>query len=287
MTLDGNLTSGPGTNNTFISYTYDARNRLVGTLSTASVTYRYDPAGHRTAITNGASVTTFVINPNAALSQVLMRIKPGVTNYYIYGLGLLYEITETASSTTTLTYHYDYRGSTIALTDGTGNVTDRAEYSAYGSLTYRSGTSDTPFWFNGRYGVQTDANGLLCMRARYYNPYLCRFLNPDPLGFGGGLNWYAYADGNPVSCLIPLDWERRKRIGLVEGGCVPIGCLLGRAGTSGMEQRVRVGAARQLWDGRGIYCANGRRTIVVCGNVWSIRRRDASDADDTNCLEPA
>jgi len=41
-------------------------------------------------------------------------------------------------------------------------------------------------------------------RARYYNPYICRFQNPDPLGFGGGLNFYAYANGNPVSYLDPF-----------------------------------------------------------------------------------
>jgi len=96
-------------------------------------------------------------------------------------------------------YHYDCRGSTIALTDGNGNVTDRIEYSAYATLTYRAGTNDTPFLFNGRYGVQTDPNGLLYMRARYYNPFLCRFLNPDPSGFKGGLNFYAAFNGNPVS----------------------------------------------------------------------------------------
>jgi len=31
-----------------------------------------------------------------------------------------------------------------------------------------------------------------------------KFLNPDPLGFGGGLNFYAYANGNPVSYLDPF-----------------------------------------------------------------------------------
>ncbi|MDW8382792.1 MAG: RHS repeat-associated core domain-containing protein, partial [Verrucomicrobiota bacterium] len=62
----------------------------------------------------------------------------------------------------------------------------------------------TPFLFNGRYGVQTDPNGLLYMRARYYNPYICRFINPDPIGFSGGLNWYAYADGNPVTYVDPV-----------------------------------------------------------------------------------
>jgi len=122
----------------------------------------------------------------------------------LYGAGLLYQITETATTSSTLTYHYDFRGSTIALTDDNGRVTDRIEYSPYGLTTYRAGTNDTPFLFNGRYGVQTDPNGLLYMRARYYNPLLCRFLNPDPSGFGGGLNQYAYANGDPVSLVDPF-----------------------------------------------------------------------------------
>jgi uncharacterized protein RhaS with RHS repeats len=50
----------------------------------------------------------------------------------------------------------------------------------------------------------TDANGLYYMRARYYNPYLKRFINADPAGMAGGMNWYAYADGNPISLLDPF-----------------------------------------------------------------------------------
>src|SRR5207249_1789275 len=129
--LDGNMTWGPGANGVFTNYTYDARNRL---LAIGNLQYGYDPAGNRTSLTNASNTTRFVVNPNAPLSQVLMRTKPGVTNYYIYGLGLLYEITETATSTNTLTYHYDLRGSTIAITDSTGAIRERFEYSAYGSL---------------------------------------------------------------------------------------------------------------------------------------------------------
>lgn len=206
---DGNLTWGPLTNNTFASYDYDARNRLLGA---GGVSYGYDPAGNRTSFTNGTNVVRFVINPNAALSQTLMRVLGGVTNYYIYGLGLLYEINETSTSTNTATYHYDYRGSTVALTDGNGVFADRIEYSPYGSTTYRSGTNDTPFLYNGRYGVQTEPNGLLYMRARFYNPYLCRFINADPAGFYSGLNYYSYANGNPVSMMDPFG------LGAVESG---------------------------------------------------------------------
>ena len=63
------------------------------------ITYGYDLAGNRTSLTNGSSVTTFVLNPQS--SQVLMRIKNSTTNYYIYGRGLVYEIDETSMRTNT------------------------------------------------------------------------------------------------------------------------------------------------------------------------------------------
>jgi RHS repeat-associated protein len=191
---DGNLTYGPGTNSAFGTYIYDPRNELT---SAGGLGYGYDPAGNRTSMTSGSTNTVFVVDPQT--SQVLMRITGSVTNYYIYGGGLLYEVDQTASATTLAYYHSDVRGSTIALTDGTGNPTDQFEYSPYGMMTYHAGTNNTPFLYNGQFGVQTDPNGLLYMRARYYNPYICRFLNADPSGFGGGLNFYLFCNGNPIS----------------------------------------------------------------------------------------
>jgi hypothetical protein len=35
-------------------------------------------------------------------------------------------------------------------------------------------------------------------RARYYDPKIGRFISEDPIGFRGGANFYAYAQGNPV-----------------------------------------------------------------------------------------
>ena len=196
---DGNLTYGPLTNNTFGTYTYDARNELT---TAGGLSYGYDPAGNRTSLNNGTDTAVYVIDPKT--SQLLMRIKAGITNYYVYGVGLLYESDETATSIKTAFYHYDCRGSTVALADINGNPTDLIEYSPYGMMTYRTNApgitpSDTPFLYNGQFGVQTDPNGLLYMRARYYNPYISRFLNPDPSGFSGGLNFYLFCNGNPIS----------------------------------------------------------------------------------------
>jgi RHS repeat-associated protein len=195
---DGNMTSGPLMNDTPVGYGYDARNRLT---SAGGLTYGYDSEGNRTGITQSGQTTRFVID-STGLPKVLVRIKPDNTRtYYIYGQGLMYQMDDAGNM---LTYHADSRGSTVAITDGTGTVTDRVEYNTYGLITSRTGTSDTPFLFNGRFGVMTDANGLYYMRARFYNPYIKRFVNPDPSGFGGGLNFYAYANGNPVSYLDPF-----------------------------------------------------------------------------------
>ena len=198
---NGNLIYGPLTNNTFASYSYDARNRLTGA---GGIAYTYDPLGNRVALTNNSITTEFVVNPNTALSQVLMRIRSGVTNYYVYGAGLLYEVTPTGGTNKILTYHHDYRGSTVAITDTNGAVTDQINYSPYGNITSRNGTNDTPFLFNGLYGIMTDPNGLLNMRARFYNTTICRFLNPDPSGFKGGDNFYCYANGDPISLIDPF-----------------------------------------------------------------------------------
>jgi len=167
----GILTYGSGANNTFETYTYDPRNRLT---NAGGITYGYDPANNRTSLTNGSSVSVYVIDRHT--SQLLMRITGGVTNYCVYGGGLLYEIDETATTTSLAFYHFDSRGSTAVLTDVNGNPTDGIEYSPYGTTTYRFGTNSTPFLYNGQFGVQTDPNGLLYMRARYYNPYISRFL---------------------------------------------------------------------------------------------------------------
>ncbi len=123
---------------------------------------------------------------------------------YVYGIGLIGE--ETSGSFKT--YHFDYRGSTAAITDINGNVTDSFEYDTYGNLVSRTGTSVVIFLYNGRDGVVTDSNGLIYMRARYYSPELRRFINADiiagEISNAVTLNRYAYANGNPVSNIDPF-----------------------------------------------------------------------------------
>ncbi len=128
----------------------------------------------------------------------------GVTTKYVYGHGLIGEEVNNSFKT----YHFDLRGSTVAITNASGVITDTFVYDTYGKLLSRTGTSDVIFGFNGRDGVMTDSNGLLYMRARYYNPQMCRFINADvvagSISNGITLNRFAYANGNPVSFVDPF-----------------------------------------------------------------------------------
>jgi RHS repeat-associated protein len=193
---DGNMTTGvlEGAAETFI---YDSRNRLE---QAGTTIYTYDSEDRRISKTEGGVTTNYMHDPHAPLSRLLQKTKDGVTTYYVYAGGqLLYE--EIGGQITA--YHFDSRGSTLAMSDSTGTVINRITYGAYGEIVATMTTPTTPFLYNGAYGVQTDENGLLHMRARYYSTELRRFLNADPIGFGGGMNWYAYANGNPLMFIDP------------------------------------------------------------------------------------
>ena len=55
--------------------------------------------------------------------------------------------------------------------------------------------------FTGRrFDIET---GLYYYRARYYNPHIGRFMQTDPVGYGNGMNWYAYCGNNPLNFADP------------------------------------------------------------------------------------
>lgn len=180
-------------------FSYDSRNRLK---VAGGSTYRYNPDGLRIA-TTGTGAATCVVDPSGA-GNVLSRTVGATTTRYVWGLGLLYEVTNGIPRY----YHADQVGSTVALTDASGNVTGELRYTPFGELIASSGDTNIPFRYNGASGVETDANGLLYMRARYYHPALMRFINADPIRFGGGMNWYAFAGNNPMGYLDPTGTER-------------------------------------------------------------------------------
>ena len=204
---DGNMTSGPiteGGNNAALEF--NARGQLMGT---GDVAYAYDLENTRTIVMHydKNKILTqyrYVYNRVGNVPEVLMRVKltnmTSQSTYYVYGAGLAYEVKITPDGQEAVRYyHYDQVGSTVAMTDSAQAITDRFHYDPWGYVLHSIGDSDTPFQFVGAYGIQTDPNGLINMRARYYNPVTKSFISQDPSGFDGGLNWYLYANGNPFT----------------------------------------------------------------------------------------
>lgn len=213
---DGNMINGAMSN-----FTFDARNRLI---NAGDVSYIYDAENNRVGVKEGSNRTDYVVNPHAGLSQVLVKMGPdGQKVYYIYGLGLIGQEENGAYHT----YHYDRRGSTVALTDESGNVTDRFQYGPYGEPGAHDGSTLTPFLYNGREGVMTDSNGLYYMRARYYSPETRRFLNRDSIQGSieqtQSLNRYSYVLGNPVSYIDPEGKAAWIVAGAAVGGLYGLG----------------------------------------------------------------
>ncbi len=194
---NGNMTSVNATN----LLAYDYENRLVQTSFTdATNTYQYDGAGNRMSANRSGVVTRYVLDRNSPLAQVLAETDSSgnVIYYYIYGLGLVSRIDAGGNAQF---YHYDSRGSTIAMTDASGKITEAYAYDPFGRP-INGQLSDNRFRYLGRHGVMDEENGLLYIRARYYSTKRGRFTTKDPTtgkdGDSQSMNRYIYALNNPV-----------------------------------------------------------------------------------------
>ena len=102
----------------------------------------------------------------------------------------------------TLQHHYDAQGNTLAVTDESGNVVDTFGYTAFGEVTERTGTTETPFRYKGEQGYFTDLEtGELIARRRPLSPRRGRWLT---VALHGSSNLtYSYAANSPLSFAMP------------------------------------------------------------------------------------
>lgn len=187
------------------TFGYDTENHLTSaTKSGVSASYLYDPM-HRQAQKTVGSVKTRYIYSGLQRIADYDGTSGSLLDRYVFGTDLDQPLIKVSSGGTLTYLHHDRMGNIVALTNNSGVVSNRFTYSPWGESPNMTGTT---FGFQGQ--RFDDETGLYYMKARYYDPKTGRFLQPDPIGYGDGLNLYKFAYNNPNSFRDPLglwgDW---------------------------------------------------------------------------------
>ncbi|HUP82468.1 MAG TPA: putative Ig domain-containing protein [Pirellula sp.] len=216
---NGNTLSKIGTSDN-VRYRWDTAGRLVGADTNGDgiddVTNVYGLDGVRVSQTSGGVETRYLVDAIAENPVVVLEYQLGghVLASYIYGRNLIAQNRGGVMSF----YLRDGLGSTRALADVTGTVTDRFAYDAFGLQVERTGSTSTSFLFAGE---QRDTSlGLDYLRARYYNTSIGRFVSRDSyageIGDPVTLHRYLYARDNPANYTDPTGkWSVAEALAVV------------------------------------------------------------------------
>jgi len=185
----GNLTGAADT-----IYTYTAENQLKAVSGAASATLYYD-ALQRLAEYDTTVATRFVYDGPNIVAEIA-NPSGAVLQRYIYGPGSDEPLVwyQGADANVPVWLHADERGSVIALSDSSGNGLASNAYDEYG---IPQSSNYGRFQYTGQ--AWLPEIGLYNYKARTYSPTLGRFLQPDPIGYGDGLNPYNYVRSDPVN----------------------------------------------------------------------------------------
>ncbi|MEX2160018.1 MAG: flexitail domain-containing putative surface protein [Dehalococcoidia bacterium] len=176
------------------TFEYDDENRLIKRDDHGTVTtYTYDALGRLVKKTTGATSTVY-------LGEVYENTGGAVTKYYWFNGRRL-----AMRQSGTLYYLLaDHLGSTTAVLTAAGGLHKSQRYHPYGRTRSGSVLPETNKQFTGH---QQEAPDLYYMKARFYDPYVGRFLQADTIvpqyTQAQSLNRYSYVTGNPLRYIDP------------------------------------------------------------------------------------
>jgi RHS repeat-associated protein len=208
-TYQATATGGGGT------LSYDANGNLT---SDGVRTFEWDGANRLTAVSQGTHRSEFSYDGWGHRVRLVEKDNESVTadrRFLWCGMSICEERDGTGASVVRsffglgvhesgagYFYAMDHLGSVRELTDANGTIRVRYDYDPYGRATKVVGDKDSAFTYAGL--LAHGPSGLSLAFLRAYDPVLGRWISQDPIGFGGGLNLYAYVHGNPVNAIDPL-----------------------------------------------------------------------------------
>lgn len=166
-------------------------------LNGINTTIEYDALGNRRRLGD-----IYYIVDQENTGNILMEAQQNTTpiSVYIYGRGLISRVDPVTDSI--FYYHYDTRGSVIAITNQNGDIVKAYQYDAFGAVYNSVGGLGwrNPFQYLGKHGVETDLPDLYYMKSRYYQPSTGRFLSEDPVW---STNLFIYGNNDPINNIDP------------------------------------------------------------------------------------
>lgn len=175
------------------SYGYTSENRMN---NAAGIPLAYDPAGRLFYVGTSPSGQYFDYTGSKITSEAQAGL---LTRRYVWGPGADEPLVEyDVQAGTKRWLHADERGSIIAVSDSSGNITGINKYDDYGQP---QGTLTGRFGYTGQ--AWLPEVGLAYYKVRMYHPGLGRFMQTDPAGYGQGQNLFGYVFGDPTNLTDP------------------------------------------------------------------------------------